>query len=119
MLPTIYYMIYTTQTGYRHGPTEGRELYKDRYHRYLRSPAWQKVRAAVRKRSDGMCERCGHHEADHVHHLSYKHIFDELSNLHSVQHVCLYCHDFLHGRSDIDPARYNWVDWFLEMISRL
>jgi uracil-DNA glycosylase family 4 len=77
---------------------EGRE----KYQAYLCSPEWGARRAAVERRSKGMCERgCGN-RADAVHHLTYIRKFDE--PIEDLIHLCQACHDFQHGRRDRDPV---------------
>lgn len=56
---------------------------------------------AVHGRAGGMCERCRGNPIDAVHHLTYIRKYNEL--LEDLQGICSGCHDFIHGKSDVDP----------------
>jgi hypothetical protein len=73
-----------------------------KYNAYLCSREWAKLKRAVRKRSGGTCERCGDNPAEYVHHLTYEHKYNE--QLDELSHWCQGCHDFTHGKIDVDPA---------------
>lgn len=75
----------------------------EKYNRYLCSRAWGKKREAVRRRANGMCERCLWQKGYAVHHLTYKRIYKE--RLSDLQLLCSDCHDFVHAKSDYDPRR--------------
>jgi hypothetical protein len=77
---------------------------KEKYQAYLCSREWCARREAVRKRSDGKCERCRVNEMDHVHHLTYARKYDE--PLDDLQALCKQCHEFTHGKSNHDPRAY-------------
>lgn len=77
---------------------------KEKYQAYLCSREWCARREAVRKRSDGKCERCRVNEMDHVHHLTYARKYDE--PLDDLQALCKQCHEFTHGKSNHDPRVY-------------
>lgn len=78
------------------------------YEYYLKSPEWAEKRKSVIERANGKCERCGETRPPlEVHHLTYQHIFDE--PLDDLQLVCKGCHEFLHLRSDYDPAKGRWI----------
>ena len=70
---------------------------------YLNTAHWARVRAHVKGRSDGQCERCGA-DMDAVHHLHYRSLWHELDDTKCVLGVCADCHAYLHGRSSHDPA---------------
>lgn len=74
---------------------------KEKYAAYLCSPEWGQKRREVADRSRGVCERCLKRRAESVHHLTYSRKYDELPA--DLQHVCESCHDFIHGRSNVDP----------------
>ena len=61
------------------------------YRTYLLSDAWKAKRALVMRRCDGTCEGCGVAEATDVHHLHYRHLFNEL--LFELVGLCRKCHD--------------------------
>ena len=75
----------------------------EKYQAYLCSREWNERVRAVRRRCRNVCERCGKNRVDHVHHLTYAHKYDE--PLEDLQGICRPCHNFIHGRSDYDPAK--------------
>ncbi len=75
---------------------------KEKYAAYLCSREWSVLKEAVKDRSGGMCERCTINRMDHVHHLTYARKYAE--RLEDLQACCKPCHDFIHGKSDYDPA---------------
>lgn len=76
------------------------------YKKYLASREWALKREAVRKRSGNKCERCGLNPQEAVHHLTYTNVGNE--PLEDLQAVCNPCHEFLSGKSDIDPKPYKY-----------
>jgi hypothetical protein len=75
---------------------------RERYQRYLCGREWGLLKEAVRKRCNGICERCHANPMDHVHHLTYVRKYREL--LEDLQAQCVGCHEFTHGKRDRDPA---------------
>jgi hypothetical protein len=75
---------------------------KVEYKEYLASREWALKREAVRKRCGNVCERC--HKAPHenTHHVTYARVGNE--RLEDLLGVCRKCHEFLSGKSDVDPA---------------
>src|SRR5438876_9617110 len=73
----------------------------DRYVPYLKSPEWKAKRQSVNKRCKGICERCSKYPVDDIHHLTYDRAYCE--RLEDLQGLCKPCHQFLHGKSGIDP----------------
>jgi hypothetical protein len=71
------------------------------YFGYLGSPEWKAKRKAVKKRCSNICERCHLYLVDEVHHLTYERLHNE--SLEDLQGLCCGCHDFLHGKTGIDP----------------
>jgi hypothetical protein len=65
-----------------------------RYDRYLRSRAWQKKRAKVLKRANGICEICGDDPPTQIHHLTYQNLGHE--QLDELRALCNHCHIMLH-----------------------
>lgn len=63
------------------------------YKEYLKSPLWQEKRELVLKRDNYLCQACLTDAAVQVHHLSYKHVFNE--PLFELISVCLRCHDII------------------------
>lgn len=86
---------------------------KEKYAAYLCSEEWGRLRRAVLKRADARCERCFSPYIESVHHLTYIRRYRE--DLADLQAVCQGCHDFIHGRSPIDPARCQRSVWYREL----
>lgn len=63
------------------------------YSEYLTSPSWREKREIVFKRDNYLCQACLKNSAVQVHHLSYKHIFNE--PLFDLISVCIRCHDII------------------------
>jgi hypothetical protein len=76
---------------------------KEKYSAYLCGREWAVLKEQVKSRSGGMCERCNVNPMDHVHHLTYKRKYAE--SLTDLQACCKQCHEFIHAKSDRDPAR--------------
>lgn len=72
------------------------------YQKYLCSREWAVRKRAVHERAGGICERCRLNPIDFVHHLTYANIYNE--PLTDLEGWCRSCHDFIHAKSDIDPA---------------
>lgn len=68
------------------------------YDVYLQTTAWRLKRQAVLTRANNWCEGCGKHQATQVHHLTYKHVFDEF--LFELVAVCDSCHRRIHPEMD-------------------
>lgn len=75
---------------------------KEKYAAYLCSREWSERKEAVRKRSDGLCERCKRNPMNAVHHKTYIRKYRE--PIEDLQAICNPCHEFTHGKSDFDPA---------------
>lgn len=73
---------------------------KEKYAAYLCSREWGLLREAVHDRADGMCERCKIQRGYAVHHLTYIRKYRE--NLEDLRLLCNDCHEFVHGRGDVD-----------------
>ncbi len=73
-----------------------------KYQAYLCSREWAKLKRAVHERSGGICERCEDNPGENVHHLTYEHKYAE--QIDEVAHWCKGCHEFTHGKSDVDPV---------------
>ena len=76
---------------------------KEKYSAYLCSREWSVLKEAVKSRSKGFCERCTINPMDHVHHLTYERKYQE--RLEDLQACCKQCHEFIHAKSDADPAQ--------------
>lgn len=75
---------------------------KSKYQAYLCSREWSILKREVKRRSGGMCERCRQNPHECTHHLTYERKYAE--RLEDLQALCNKCHDFIHGKSDIDPS---------------
>lgn len=75
---------------------------KEKYNLYLCSREWSVLKEAVRKRSGGVCERCNRNPMEACHHLTYANKYAE--ELDDLQAICKPCHEFTHGKSEVDPA---------------
>jgi hypothetical protein len=76
---------------------------KEKYSAYLCSREWSVLKEAVKSRSKGWCERCTINPMDHVHHLTYERKYQE--RLEDLEACCKQCHEFIHAKSDADPAQ--------------
>jgi 5-methylcytosine-specific restriction endonuclease McrA len=61
---------------------------------YLSSREWAMKRSRVIDREKCICQGCGDEPIEHVHHLTYTHIFDEL--LFELVGLCESCHRRAH-----------------------
>lgn len=63
----------------------------EKYTEYLNSPQWASKRQRVLERDGHVCQACLIRDAREVHHLTYKHVFNE--PLFELIAVCKVCHD--------------------------
>jgi len=63
------------------------------YTLYLNSDQWKKKRQLVLQRDNNYCQSCLANKAVQVHHLTYKHVFNE--PLFDLIAVCNRCHDII------------------------
>ena len=89
----------------------GEEGFRREYDIYLTTPEWRVKRAKVLKRANGLCEGCLEREATQVHHLSYRHIFQEF--MFELIAVCQECHARLHAdkNGDLPADGDNDLEW--------
>ena len=81
---------------------------KSEYHQYLASREWAIKREAVKRRAEGLCERCWALPMTAVHHKTYEHVGHE--PLEDLQAICGPCHRFESGKATIDPLDVaSWV----------
>lgn len=71
------------------------------YYEYLASREWALLREQVRQRSGGWCERCYSRRMQACHHLTYERVGRE--KLEDLQAICNPCHEYVSGKSQIDP----------------
>jgi len=76
---------------------------KEKYQAYLCSREWSEKKNYIRMRSDNKCERCFNAPMQACHHLTYARKYDERHE--DLQAICNACHDFIHGKRDVDPAK--------------
>ena len=67
-----------------------------KYRAYLLSPKWYKLREQVKKRDKNRCRVCKTTKNLHVHHLTYKRIYNE--ELKDLITLCSYHHRLIHER---------------------
>jgi len=60
------------------------------YNQYLRSDAWKSKRERVLKRDNNLCQACLKAIATEIHHLTYRHVFNE--PLFDLVAICNPCH---------------------------
>ncbi|SEQ08941.1 HNH endonuclease [Flavobacterium urocaniciphilum] len=63
------------------------------YNEYLKSETWQFKRKSVLKRDNFICQSCLANKATQIHHLTYKHVFNE--PLFDLISVCFRCHEII------------------------
>jgi hypothetical protein len=78
---------------------------REKYAAYLCSREWAEKREAVRERAHGKCERCFLAPIDACHHLNYERKYCE--RLDDLQAICRACHDYIHGKSSVDPRTFT------------
>ena len=81
---------------------------KQEYAEYLESDRWKALRAKVRRRARGWCERCKVGERADVHHTSYGRVGTDWE-IDDLIAVCRECHEFLHDRRARDPAAISYT----------
>jgi len=73
---------------------------KQRWHdendEYYFSDKWKRKRAYILKRDSYLCQMCLTNPAVHVHHLTYQHFGNELTN--ELISVCKRCHEIIHEK---------------------
>jgi predicted amidophosphoribosyltransferase len=81
-------------------------MYYETYQDYLDSEEWAEKCRLVALRSGGVCERCEQHNAAHVHHKRYPRRWGT-EPISWLQHLCVGCHAWVHGKSQVDPKDYG------------
>ena len=67
-----------------------------KYVEYLKSNEWLIIRQLKIKQADKKCEYCGSRRRLRIHHLTYKHIYNEFYHLEDLIVVCDACHKAIH-----------------------
>lgn len=70
-----------------------KEEWFNNYNEYLKSEDWLIKRILVLKRDGFLCQSCLTNKATQVHHLTYKHVFNE--PLFELISVCVSCHNLI------------------------
>lgn len=73
-----------------------------KYNAYLASREWAVLKEQVKSRSGGECEHCNYAPGTQTHHQTYERKYCEL--LSDLLHVCAPCHEFLSGKTNVNPA---------------
>lgn len=68
------------------------------YVKYIESSEWKKITNVVKTRDNNMCTNCGGDYILHVHHLSYKNLYNEMEHLEDLVTLCQECHEKIHKR---------------------
>jgi hypothetical protein len=76
---------------------EGIKFDKAAYPEYLQSPWWKTRRNKFLKEKGRRCFRCGNRKNLNVHHLNYKHLWNELDE--DLRVLCYACHCKEHGKN--------------------
>lgn len=84
----------------------------ERYLQYIHSQEWQEKRSQVFSERWYKCEKCGSEKNLHVHHWTYKRIFNE--DLSDLFVFCNTCHDDFHKKywtRDLLRATKAYIIW--------
>ena len=73
--------------------TKKEKWFIEKYRPYLKSKEWKDKRLLVLKRDNYVCQSCLKSKATEVHHLTYKHVFNE--PLFELVSICNPCHVFI------------------------
>ena len=74
------------------------------YNAYLQTEEWKELRRVVLERDDYECQGCLEKRAEHVHHLHYKNVGNEL--ICDLVSLCVACHEKTHR----GPNKFGVVD---------
>ncbi len=83
----------------RHYEARRRE-WRSRYEQHLRSDKWREICRLVKRRDRGICQECLESVGEHVHHLTYERMGDEL--LSDLVLLCRGCHEEIHPHMTVD-----------------
>ena len=73
-----------------------KDLWWTKYNTYLKSPEWRSLREVIFKMRGRKCEKCESTEVLHIHHLTYKNVFNE--KYEDLQILCKCCHEKEHNK---------------------
>lgn len=65
------------------------------YTKYLKSEKWAEIKKRLFKKRGKKCEKCGKINILHIHHLTYRNIFNEKDE--DLIILCNLCHEKAHG----------------------
>ena len=88
-LKEVYYENYLKDKEHRE--QNNRAVFFEKYDKYLQSNEWKMKRDFVFKRDNYTCQACLSRRAEDVHHLTYRHVFNE--PLFDLVSVCRLCHE--------------------------
>jgi len=91
---------------------------KTKYNAYIASPEWQEKRKQVFEQKWCACEACGSTKYLHVHHWTYRRLYNE--KIEDLFVLCGECHIDLHekyGTKDLFRATKAFIKW-AELIPR-
>lgn len=86
--------------------------HSEEYLAYMKSDTWRAVRAKVIARCGNVCEGCGEHTVEEVHHLTYEHLGTEF--LFELLGLCAGCHRRLHTQGDEPPDQIGDDEEFFD-----
>jgi 5-methylcytosine-specific restriction endonuclease McrA len=72
------------------------------YESYILSYEWKTLRQKVLRRDGYRCTKCNSKKKLHVHHKTYKRLFNE--HLEDLVTLCKHCHEKVHEQQEIDKA---------------
>lgn len=73
--------------------------FREQYECYMNSDQWHALRRKVLKRDNYLCQGCLEAAAEHVHHLTYERLGNEL--LCDLVSLCRDCHQLCHPHRDL------------------
>jgi 5-methylcytosine-specific restriction endonuclease McrA len=73
-----------------------KQKHKEKYHRYLKSDAWKKIKIQVFTERGLECEKCYSTKGLQIHHKHYRNIFNE--KLEDLILLCSECHQKEHDK---------------------
>jgi 5-methylcytosine-specific restriction endonuclease McrA len=85
----------------RENKKQKEDWFINHYSPYLNSREWKDKRELVLKRDNYLCQSCLNSRATQVHHLTYKHVFNE--PLFELTSVCKECHDLITKLDNTKP----------------
>lgn len=70
---------------------------KSKYHQYLHSEKWENIKNTLFNIRGKNCEKCTNTKYLQVHHLTYKHLYNEIVHLEDLIILCKTCHKKEHN----------------------